>query len=115
MRRFPPPWKVEALEGGFKIVDSNGQALAYVYGHADPRHAGIANALTLDEARRIASNIAKLSALRQRKLMRPASCKSQDQLRGKRKGRRRGYSAGAMAALQEEPSEAGATIAALGE
>ena len=60
MRRFPPPWKVEALEGGFKIVDSNGQALAYVYGHADPRHAGIANSLTLDEARRIAVNIAKL-------------------------------------------------------
>ena len=34
MRRFPPPWTVEALGGGFKIVDSNGQALAYVYGHA---------------------------------------------------------------------------------
>ena len=35
IRRFPPPWTVEALDGGFKIVDSNGQALAYVYGHAD--------------------------------------------------------------------------------
>jgi hypothetical protein len=54
-RRFPPPWTVEALDGGFKIVDSNGQALAYVYGHADPRDAGIAKSLTLDEARRIAS------------------------------------------------------------
>jgi hypothetical protein len=60
MRRFPAPWTVEALDGGFKIVDSNGQALAYIYGHADPRDAGIAKALTLDEARRIASNIAKL-------------------------------------------------------
>jgi hypothetical protein len=38
--------------------DSNGQTLAYVYGHADPRNAGIAKALTLDEARRIAANIA---------------------------------------------------------
>jgi hypothetical protein len=37
--------------------------LAYVYGHADPRDAGIAKALTLDEARRIASNIAKLPSL----------------------------------------------------
>jgi hypothetical protein len=42
---------------------SNGQALAYVYGHAEPRDAGIAKSLTLDEARRIASNIAKLPKL----------------------------------------------------
>ena len=58
-----PPWKVEALDSGFKIVDSNGQTLAYVYGHADPHDAEIAKALTLDEARRIASNIAKLPDL----------------------------------------------------
>jgi len=63
MRRFSPLWTVEPLDGGFKIVDANGQALAYVYGNADPRDAGIANALTLDEARRIASNIAKLPTL----------------------------------------------------
>ena len=36
-RRFPPPWTVEALDGGFKVVDANGQTLAYVYGHADQR------------------------------------------------------------------------------
>jgi hypothetical protein len=30
MRRFPAPWTVEAIDGGFKIVDANGQALAYV-------------------------------------------------------------------------------------
>ena len=59
----PAPWRIEALDGGFKIVDSSGQSLAYVYGHADPRDARIAKALTLDEARRIASNIAKLPAL----------------------------------------------------
>ena len=51
------PWTVEALDGGFKIVDANGQALAYAYGHADPRDA------PPDEARRIASNIAKLPHL----------------------------------------------------
>jgi hypothetical protein len=44
-------------------VDSNGQALAYVYGHADPRDAQVAKSLTLDEARRIASNIAKLPSI----------------------------------------------------
>jgi hypothetical protein len=63
MRRFPTPWTMEALDGGFKIVDSNGQTLAYVYGHADPGDARIAKALTLDESRRIASNIAKLPSL----------------------------------------------------
>jgi hypothetical protein len=56
-------WTVEALDGGFKIVDSHGQSLAYVYGQADPRDAAIAKALTLDEARRIAANIAKLPHL----------------------------------------------------
>jgi hypothetical protein len=56
-------WTVEPLDGGFKVVDANGQSLAYVYGHADLRDAQIAKGLTLDEARRIASNIAKLPTL----------------------------------------------------
>ena len=60
---LPPPWTVEALDGGFKIVDSNVQSLAYVYGHAEKRDAETAKGLTLDEARRIASNIAKLPSL----------------------------------------------------
>jgi hypothetical protein len=60
---FPAPWTVEPIEGGFKVIDSNGQTLAYVYGHADSRDAGIAKSLTLDEARRIAANIAKLPDL----------------------------------------------------
>ena len=59
-RRFPALWSVEAIAGGFKIVDANKQPLAYIYGHADPRDAGIANSLSLDEARRIAVNIVKL-------------------------------------------------------
>jgi len=44
-------------------MDASGQSLCYVYGHADQRDAQIAKALTLDEARRIASNIAKLPTL----------------------------------------------------
>ena len=44
-------------------MDANGQTLAYVYGHADSRDAAIAKSLTRDEARRIASNIAKLPTL----------------------------------------------------
>jgi len=27
-RRFPAPWTVETLDGGFKIVDANGQPMA---------------------------------------------------------------------------------------
>jgi hypothetical protein len=40
-RRFPPPWTVERIEGSYKVLDAD----------------------TLDEARRIASNIAKLPEL----------------------------------------------------
>jgi hypothetical protein len=72
MRRFPPPWTVEALDGGFKIVDANKQGIAYVYGHADKRDAETAKGLTLDEARRIASNIAKLPSLLLRRAERAA-------------------------------------------
>jgi hypothetical protein len=53
-RRFPPPWRVE------QIPDANGQALAYVYGRETRADADIAHVLTMDEARRISSNIAKL-------------------------------------------------------
>ena len=61
-REFVAPWIVEAIAGGFRVVDANGQSLAYVYG-VDPRDAATAKALTLDEASRIASNIAKLPKL----------------------------------------------------
>lgn len=63
MRRFPPPWTVESIPGGFKILDANGQALAYVYGHADKRGASATMGLSQEEARRIAANIAKLPEL----------------------------------------------------
>jgi hypothetical protein len=45
------------------LADANGQTMAYVYGLDDLRDAQIAKALTRDEARRIASNIAKLPSL----------------------------------------------------
>ena len=53
MRRFPAPWTVEAIEGGFKVIDANWQAIAYVYDHADKRDAETAKSRTLDEARRM--------------------------------------------------------------
>ena len=53
---------VERCEG-FKVVDANKQTVAYVYGHADKRDADIAGSMTLDQARRVAANIAKLPTL----------------------------------------------------
>ena len=67
MHRFPPPWTVEQIPGGYKVLDSNGQSLAYVYGRETKADADIANVLTMDEARRIASNIAKLNSLSDRR------------------------------------------------
>jgi hypothetical protein len=59
-RRVPPPWRAEQIPGGYKILDANGQSLAYIYGRETRADADIAHALTMDGARRIASNIAKL-------------------------------------------------------
>ena len=60
---FPPPWSVEKIPDGLKVCDANGQSLAYVYSRENPNDAHMANVLTEDEARRIASNIAKLPDL----------------------------------------------------
>ena len=62
-RRFRAPWTVEQIPGGYKVLDANGQSLAYVYGRETRADADVANVLTMNEARRIASNIAKLPTL----------------------------------------------------
>jgi hypothetical protein len=51
---------VEQIPDGYKVLDANGQALAYVYGRETRADADTANVLTMDEARRMASNIVKL-------------------------------------------------------
>jgi transposase len=60
-RRFPPPWVVDRTPGGFVVSDANGQQLAWVYARATEAEAR--QAKTMDEARRIAINIAKLPEL----------------------------------------------------
>ena len=59
-RRFPPPWSVEECPACFIVSDANGQALAYVYYEEEPGRRSAAKLMTQDEARRIATNIAKL-------------------------------------------------------
>jgi hypothetical protein len=62
-RRFPPPWRVVELPGGYAVEDASGQWLCTFYGRAEPNVARQAGDLTLDEARRLAANFARLPEL----------------------------------------------------
>jgi hypothetical protein len=59
-RRLPPPWHADKFSGGYVVRDANGFAVAYVYGRSTEAEAMEAKQMTMDEARRVASNIAKL-------------------------------------------------------
>jgi hypothetical protein len=73
-RRFPAPWQVVVLPGGYAVEDAMGQKLGTFYGRADPQSARLAGVLTLDEARRMAVNFAKLPELPKR----PTALSTQD-------------------------------------
>lgn len=62
-RRFPVPWAAQQIPGGYIVKDATGQSLAYVYARDTKAQADTAKVLTMDEARRIASNIVKLPKL----------------------------------------------------
>jgi hypothetical protein len=61
-RRFPGPWIVEDHLACFIVSDANGQALAHIYYEEEPGRRS-ATKLTKDEARRIATNFARLPEL----------------------------------------------------
>ena len=61
MRRFPPPWSIEAANDVCFIVrDATRQALGYFYFEDEPGRRSAAKLLTRHEARRMAANFAKL-------------------------------------------------------
>jgi hypothetical protein len=63
-RRFPPPWRVVEMPGGYAVEDADGQQLCMFYGsRAAPDVARRAQTLTMDEARRLAANFARLPEL----------------------------------------------------
>lgn len=66
-RRFPPPWTVERLPGGFKVVDASGTSLAYFYARDDAERGVAGIDLSWDEARRLAAGFARLPELLSKK------------------------------------------------
>ena len=62
-RRFSPPWVIEDNGVCYIVRDHSGRALSYVYYEKDLGRRTAANLLSHDEARRLATNIAKLPEL----------------------------------------------------
>ncbi len=61
--RFPGPWRIVEIQSGFAGEDATGVQLGVFYGRADPNTAGHTGFLTIDEARQMAVDLAKLPKL----------------------------------------------------
>jgi hypothetical protein len=61
--RFPAPWRIVEIPRGFAVEDAAGQQLGVFYGRSDPNTAGHTGFLTIEEARQMAVDFAKLPEL----------------------------------------------------
>jgi hypothetical protein len=59
---FPAPWRIVELPNGFAVEDATGRQIGVFYGRA-PDSAGHTGIMTMDEARQIAIDFAKLPEL----------------------------------------------------
>src|SRR5262245_42217458 len=80
-RRFPSPWTAEVTPNCFVVRDANGQQIAYVYYGCESGRRSAAKLLSKDEARRIASNIAKLpELLKKNEASRSVACQARPRI-----------------------------------
>jgi len=61
--KCPPTGARNEIPSGFAVEDATGQQLGVFYGRADPNIAGHTGFLTLDEARQMAIDFARLPKL----------------------------------------------------
>jgi hypothetical protein len=77
--RFPAPWRIAEIANGFAVDDATGRQLGVFYGRADPNTAGHTGFLTIEEARQIARDFAKLPELLKRNSARSEVAKATPQ------------------------------------
>ena len=58
--RYPPPWRVDAIPGGFRVVSSNGYLFAWFYPLEGQAHAALPERLLPREVLAMAKAIVGL-------------------------------------------------------
>jgi hypothetical protein len=58
--RYPPPWRIDAIPGGFRVVSNNGYVLAWVYALEGQARAASPDKLLPREALAMAKAIVSL-------------------------------------------------------
>jgi hypothetical protein len=60
--RFPVPWRIVEIPNGFAVEDATGRQIGVFYGRP-PDGAGHTGIMTMDEARQVALDFARLPEL----------------------------------------------------